>query len=91
MFTERWAAQASRLGWTAHDVFGVNQVKPFERLDGAGLVRLLNGRPVVALTEVEAVIECPNGARQVFRRNRPGVLSERERVLLWESEGATNG
>ena len=59
MFIERWAEQASKLGWGTADVFGVNRVRPFVRLDAAGLVRLLDGRPVVALTETEAVSQVP--------------------------------
>ena len=73
-----------RLEWGLYDVFGVNAVKPLVRLDAAGLVRLLNGRPIVALTEAEAVIECETGARQTYRRKPPGVVPAGEQVLLWE-------
>ena len=86
-FFDRWAAQAARLGWGTLDVFGVNVVRPFERLDGAGLVRLLNGREVVALTETEAVIQCSTGERQAYRRKPAGAVMAK-RCLLWELAGA---
>ena len=83
-FLEMWAAQAARLGWTVHDLFGVNQVKPLVRLDGAGLVWLLDGRPVIALTADEAVLECRTGSRQAYRRKPANPVSKVERALLWE-------
>ena len=82
VFLETWGAQASALNWSTHNLFGVNQRKPFERVDKAGLVRLLDGRPVVAMTADEGVIQCPTGARQTFRRK----WTERGagQALLWE-------
>ena len=82
-FLEKWGAQAVRLGWGTLDVFGVNVTRPFERLDGAGLVRLLDGRPVVALTASEAVIQCLTGSRQTFRRKPASNISAR-RCALWQ-------
>ena len=78
-----WAAQAARLGWGTLDGFGVNKTRPFERLDGAGLVRLLNGREVVALTETETVIQCSTGERQSYRRKPAREIAAR-RCALWE-------
>ncbi len=86
-FLERWGVQAAALGWATCDVFGVNVVKPLIRLDGAGLVRLLNGRPVVAMTSSAAVIECKTSSRQTYRRKPPAVLAGVEQVLLWEISG----
>ena len=86
-FLGTWGVQAAGLGWSAHDVFGVNRIKPFVRLDAAGLVRLLNGRPIVALTETEAVIGCTTGSRQAYRRKLSGVVPAGEQDLLWEVGG----
>ncbi len=83
-FLETWSVQAAALGWTAHDLFGCNRVKPLIRLDGAGLVRLLDGRSVVVITEAEAVIACRTGSRQTFRRKSAAVLAGVDQVLLWE-------
>ena len=74
--------QAEALGWTAKDLFGLAPVpdKPhpsyrrISRYDQTGLIWLLHGRPVVALTESTATIESPNGAITVYRRhNKPAV------------------
>ena len=80
-FYETWAAQASALGWTAHDLFGANRTKPIERVDQAGLVMLINGRKLAALTDSEAVISTRTGAGLTYRQKwiepAPG------QVLLW--------
>jgi hypothetical protein len=66
-FLSRWGDQAQALGWTAKDLFGLLTVpghaKPtFNRLsryDETGLIWLLKGRRVVALTEGTAAIQNP--------------------------------
>jgi hypothetical protein len=68
------------LGWGAHDLFGCDHDRPFARIDQAGLLWLLNGNKLVALTEDTAGIATPTGARQTYRR-RPGAPG---RVLAWE-------
>jgi hypothetical protein len=58
-FLARWGEQAKALGWTARDLFGLHKPpeKPhpsysrLSRYDEAGLIWLLCGREVVALTE----------------------------------------
>jgi len=50
-FYETWAAQAAALGWSIYDVFGAHRAKPIERVDMAGLVLLINGRGLAALTD----------------------------------------
>ncbi len=67
-FLRDHAARAHELGWTALDLFGVHPVKPWVRFDHMGLVPLLNGARVTALSDIEAVIEKPSGARATFRR-----------------------
>jgi hypothetical protein len=62
--------QATALGWTARDLFGLQPVadKPapnyrrLSRNDETGLIWLLQGRPVVVLTESTGAIENPTGA-----------------------------
>jgi hypothetical protein len=79
-FIARWGEQAERLGWTADHLFGLFPVpsKPhpsFRRLsryDATGLLWLLRGRPVVALTSESAAIESPTGAITIYRKhNKP--------------------
>ena len=83
-FLRGWAAQAHAFGWEALDLFGVHAEAPRARLDGMGLVPLLDGRPVVALSEDSAAITARSGATMTYRRKKawpPG------RCLTWELEG----
>ena len=79
-FLRDHAAQAHELGWTMLDLFGVHPEKPWVRFDNMGLVPVLNGARVTALSDIEAVIEKPSGARMTFHRHGqvPG-----ETCLLW--------
>jgi hypothetical protein len=82
-FLAQWGAQADALGWTARDLFGLaspvpDQPRPsywrLSRYDETGLIWLLRGRPVLALTESTATIESPTGAVTVYRRrNKPAL------------------
>jgi hypothetical protein len=63
-----WADRAEELGWGPLELFGCDRVKPYARLDRAGLLWLLNGGKLVALTVVTATIETTGGARQTYRR-----------------------
>lgn len=51
VFLPQWGARAEALGWTALDLFGADPVRPYARLDQAGLVWLLDGSRVVAMTD----------------------------------------
>jgi hypothetical protein len=63
-FLAKWGEQAESLGWTSADLFGLHippeQPHPsysrLSRYDCTGLVWLLRGREVVALTEATATI-----------------------------------
>jgi hypothetical protein len=81
-FLARWREQALGLGWTATDLFGLIAVpehaKPsFNRLsryDETGLIWLLQGRPVVALTESAAAIQRSTGTITIYRKhNKPAL------------------
>ena len=81
-----WGKQRHKAeeGWGGIDLFGVHAEAPHARLDGMGLVPLLSGRPVVALTEDSAAIKANLGGTLTFRiRNTwpPG------RCLIWDLEG----
>jgi hypothetical protein len=81
-FLVRWGEQANALGWTARDLFGLHGVpdKPapnyrrLSRYDETGLIWLLQGRPVVALTDSTAAIENRTGAITVYRKNNKPAL-----------------
>jgi hypothetical protein len=79
-FLARWGEQAEALGWMTRDLFGLPAppAKPHPsynrlyRYDETGLIWLLQGRPVVALTEATAAIQCSTGAITIYRRhNKP--------------------
>ena len=73
-FMTDWAEKADALGWTAVDVFGLHPEAPAHRMDAAGLIWLLSGHRVAALSENEAVIRISDSRRQTFhRRARGGV------------------
>jgi hypothetical protein len=75
-----WATQAMRLGWQPADLFGCDRHKPFARIDRMGLLWLLNGRKLLALTDSTATIACANGvAQRYYRAPLPDGA-----VLTWE-------
>lgn len=63
-----FAERASALGWTTLDLFGCDDSRPLARLDQAGLIWLLNGQKLVALTAGTAVIQTGTGTRHTYRR-----------------------
>jgi hypothetical protein len=81
-FLSQWAEQAEALGWTTADLFGLAPVperpvanyRRLSRYDLTGLVWLLKGRPVVALTDATAAIQSSAGAILTYRRNRKPAL-----------------
>ena len=60
-FISKWGAQAQAFGWTARELFGLHtpperpaaNYSRLSRYDETGLIWLLRGRPVVALTETK--------------------------------------
>jgi hypothetical protein len=81
-FLSQWGEQAEAMGWTSRDLFGLhpppdNPAPSYRRLsryDHTGLIWLLAGRPVVALTEATAAIQNPTGNVTVYRRfNKPAL------------------
>jgi hypothetical protein len=81
-FLAKWSSQAEALGWTSADLFGLHtppdrphpSYNRLSRYDCTGLVWLLQGRPVVALTADTAAIENPTGNITIYRRfNKPAL------------------
>ena len=78
-FLRDWAGQGWALGWTTADIFGAHPTRPIQRIDCAGLILLLHGDEIVALTVEAGHIRTRTGAPMTFpRRRRPGA------VPLWE-------
>jgi hypothetical protein len=71
-------AGRAALKWTELDLFGLHRVpknptpsyRRLSRYDETGLVWLLWGRPVVALTEATAAIEHKTGVITIYRKNQ---------------------
>lgn len=63
-----WATHAARLGWGPLDLFGCDRIKPFARINRAGLLWLLDGRKLLALSADAAAIATASGGYLAFRR-----------------------
>jgi len=81
-FLAKWVGQAEALGWSARDLFGLHQppTKPhptytrLSRYDATGLIWLLDGRWVAALSEDRAAIQSPSGNVTIYRKlNKPAL------------------
>ena len=81
-FLRRWSKKAAELDWTARDLFGLPPVpetppasyQRLSRYDQIGLIWLLRGRAVLALTDHTAAIENRSGSITVYRRhNKPAL------------------
>jgi hypothetical protein len=83
-FLEDWAPQAAALGWPDWELFGCHRRAPWGRIQGMGLVLLLCGDEIAALTATEAVIRTRTGVRQTYRRKPCDPLHPAERSLVWE-------
>ena len=71
-FLTRWGSAAHLLGWTALDLFGVHPIAPAARFDVMGLIPILKGAEVLALTSQTATMRRLSGAVQSFRRPKRG-------------------
>jgi hypothetical protein len=76
-----FCVSAAALGWGPYDLFGCDGDRPFARIDQLGLLWLLNGGRLVALTSDTATIKTLNGSTLTHRRH---VGNEPGRVLAWE-------
>jgi hypothetical protein len=81
-FLNIWGAQAQVLGWTEGELFGLHPVpahpsasyRRLSRYDATGLIWLLQGRPVIALTATEAAIRGDRGGTRTYRKlNKPAL------------------
>jgi hypothetical protein len=87
-FCRDWAERAFLSGWAAWELFGCHCRAPWGRIQGMGLVLLLRGHEIAALTATAAVIRTSTGARQTFRRKTSDPLHPAERCLVWELPNA---
>jgi hypothetical protein len=90
-FCREWAQEAFLLGWPTWELFGCHRRAPWGRIQGMGLVLLLQGDEIAALTATEGVIRTPTGAHQTYRRKPADPLYPAERCLVWELDAAECG
>jgi hypothetical protein len=83
-FLDDWAQQAAALGWPTWELFGCHRRAPWGRIQGMGLVLLLRGDEIAALTATEAAIRTGTAGRQRYRRNPADPLHSAERCQVWE-------
>jgi len=80
-FLAAWSEQANAFGWTARELFGLHTLPKgpaanYHRLfryDETGLIWLLRGRPVVALTATTAAIQAATGILTYRKLNKPAL------------------
>jgi hypothetical protein len=81
-FLADWCDQAAALGWTARELLGLHPVpaRPapaycrLARYDHLGLLWLLQGRTVAAITDATATIRTPSGGTLVYRKHHKPAL-----------------
>ena len=82
-FLAKWGKQAQALDWTSADLFGLHtpperphpSYNRLSRYDATGLIWLLEGRPVVALTADSASIRNPaTGSLATYRKHNKQTL-----------------
>jgi hypothetical protein len=87
-FVIQWGKQAEALGWAPADLFGLHtppekpapNYRRLSRYDETGLIWLLHGRPVIALTQTAATILAPSGTSLMYHRHNkpaPGLIGDR--------------
>jgi hypothetical protein len=81
-FLQSWGHQAEALGWNAKDLFGLHEppLQPhpsydrLSRYDATGLLWLLRGRRVLALTKTIAAIQTAASQPMIYRRHHKPAL-----------------
>ena len=76
-----WANLAEAFGWGPLELFGCDRERPLARYDHMGLLWLIQGRKLVALTAQTATIDTLTGSLQIYRRVPMG---SGRIVLAWE-------
>ena len=86
-FLSTWGEHAQALGWTARDLFGLHtppenphpSYRRLSRYDETGLIWLLQGCEVLALTAMTATIRRPSGSTTTYRKSNtptPSALGD---------------
>lgn len=81
-FLAQWGQEAEARGWTVRDLFGLAPIpdtphpsyRRLARYDETGLIWLLRGCQVLALTESTATVENSTGTVTIYRRHTKPAL-----------------
>jgi hypothetical protein len=88
-FLKSWGKTAHLLGWTTLDLFGVHPAAPAARFDVMGLIPVLNGGRVIAITKEGVIVKAPSGATLSYQRtNQAGAVPVTARA---DNEAETRG
>ena len=85
IFLREWAEEAVRLGWDSYDLYGIDRLAPYHRLDRAGLLLLVGDHRISGLEKDSATLRTATGALQTYRRVDRGANPI---VLVWEPAGS---
>jgi hypothetical protein len=80
-FLDEWGNTAAALGWSPQDLFGIHPTDPETHPEALGLVPLIGGGEVVAISQISATIRDHSGRELVYLR-RVGANA----VALWSLE-----
>ena len=91
-FLAQWGTKAHELGWTAGELFGLHPVPTqpaanysrLSRRDAMGLIWLLQGRPVVALSEKKAAIQSAGASVIYYKDNEPALGPSATASTTWD-------
>lgn len=72
------------LQWQSWELWGCHRYKSWRGIHGMGLVLLLGGRQMIAMTSTKAVILAATSHRQTYRHRPCDPLYPGERALIWE-------
>jgi hypothetical protein len=86
-FLEHWAGQAHRLAWQTWELFGCHRARPWGATHGMGLVLLLGGDELLAMTDAACVMRTLTGNHQRYYRKSRDPLHPSERALVWDLGG----
>ena len=67
-FLSNWGRAAHDFGWTALDLYGVHPLSAAARFDVMGILFLIQGGDVIALTSSSATVRKRSGALLTYRR-----------------------
>lgn len=79
-----WAMLAADLGWQWWELIGLDDRKPFARLDRSGLLWFLHGCEIAEIDETSAMLVAQGGAVLRYYRKKPPAINPTTLVAPWD-------